>query len=45
MTYGAFLQYLKEGHAVEREQVKSAMQLAWQIEATGRDKYLKQLDR
>jgi len=47
MTYGAFLQYLKEGHAVEREQVKSyaiAQRMASGANKRGWEKYLKQLD-
>lgn len=47
MTYGAFLQYLKEGHAVERQQVKSyaiASRVANNAKEKVWDKYLKQFD-
>lgn len=47
MTYGAFLQYLKEGHAVERQQVKSyaiAQRMASGASKRDWEKYLKQLD-
>lgn len=47
MTYGAFLQYLKEGHAVERQQVKAyaiATRMASGANKRDWEKYLKQLD-
>jgi hypothetical protein len=47
MSYGAFLQYIKEGHAVERQQVKFyAIAQRMAVGANKRDweKYLKQLD-
>lgn len=47
MTYGAFLQYLKEGHAVQRQQVKSyaiAQRMANGAKQQAWEKYLKQLD-
>lgn len=47
MTYGAFLQYLKEGHAVERQQLKSyaiAQRMATGSSRQEWEKYLKWLD-
>ncbi|HIQ35132.1 MAG TPA: hypothetical protein EYH52_10920 [Acinetobacter venetianus] len=47
LSYGAFLQYLKEGHAVERQQVKSyaiAQRMASGANKRDWEKYLKQLD-
>ncbi|WP_312102103.1 hypothetical protein [Acinetobacter venetianus] len=47
MSYGAFLQYIKEGHAVERQQVKSyaiAQRMAAGANKRDWEKYLKQLD-
>ncbi|APR70726.1 hypothetical protein [Acinetobacter haemolyticus] len=46
MTYGAFLQYLKEAQALERQQIKSfaiATRVANNAKEKGWDKYLKQL--
>ncbi|MCH7393770.1 hypothetical protein MMP66_05680 [Acinetobacter dispersus] len=47
MTYGAFIQYLKEAQAIERQQIKSyalATRVANNAKEKGWDKYLKQLD-
>ncbi|MFV5192059.1 hypothetical protein ACMXYY_07930 [Acinetobacter courvalinii] len=47
MTYGAFIQYLKEAQAIERQQVKSyaiATRVANNAKEKGWDKYIKQLD-
>ncbi|MBC69749.1 MULTISPECIES: hypothetical protein [Acinetobacter] len=46
LSYGAFLQYLKEGHAVERQQVKSyaiAQRMASGANKRDWEKYLKSL--
>lgn len=46
MTYGAFIQYLKEAQAIERQQIKSyaiATRVANNAKEKGWDKYLKQL--
>lgn len=46
MSYGAFLQYIKEGHAVERQQVKSyaiAQRMAAGANKRDWEKYLKSL--
>lgn len=47
MTYGAFMNYLKEAQALERQQIKSyaiATRVANNAKQQGWDKYLKQLD-
>lgn len=47
MTYGAFMHYLKEAQAFERQQIKSfaiATRVANNAKQQGWDKYLKQLD-
>lgn len=47
MTYGAFILYLKEAQAIERQQIKSyaiATRVANNSKEKGWDKYLKQLD-
>ncbi|WP_119054974.1 hypothetical protein [Acinetobacter colistiniresistens] len=47
LTYGAFLQYLKEAQALERQQIKSyavATRVANHTDRSGFEKYLKQLD-
>jgi hypothetical protein len=47
MTYGAFIQYLKEAQVLERQQIKSfaiATRVANNAKEKGWDKYLKQLD-
>ncbi|MFW2160843.1 hypothetical protein ACG93T_05585 [Acinetobacter beijerinckii] len=47
MTYGAFLYYLKEAQALERQQIKSyaiAIRIANNAKQQGWDKYIKQLD-
>ena len=47
MTYGAFMNYLKEAQALERQQIKSyaiATRVANNAKEKGWDKYIKQLD-
>lgn len=47
MTYGAFLYYLKEAQALERQQIKSyaiANRIGNNAKQQGWDKYIKQLD-
>ncbi|WDZ50177.1 hypothetical protein LF296_12690 [Acinetobacter vivianii] len=47
MTYGAFVQYLREAQAIERQQIKSyaiATRIANNAKEKGWEKYLKQLD-
>lgn len=47
MSYGAFLKYLDEAQAIERQQIKSyaiATRVANNAKQSGWDKYLKQLD-
>lgn len=47
MSYGAFMEYLKEAQAFERQQIKSyaiATRVANNAKQQGWDKYLKQLD-
>ncbi|UTO20601.1 hypothetical protein NGC85_05835 [Acinetobacter sp. Z1] len=47
LTYGAFIHYLKEAQALERQQIKSyaiATRVANNEKEKGWDKYLKQLD-
>lgn len=47
MTYGAFMNYLKEAQALERQQIKSyaiATRVANNAKQQGWDKYLKQLN-
>jgi hypothetical protein len=47
MTYGAFMHYLKEAQALERQQIKSyaiATRVANNAKQQGWDKYIKQLD-
>ncbi|MCJ0830490.1 hypothetical protein MN869_18930 [Acinetobacter sp. NIPH1876] len=47
MTYGAFLHYVKEAQALERQQIKSyaiATRVANNAKQQGWDKFLKQLD-
>ncbi|MEN8319348.1 hypothetical protein [Acinetobacter junii] len=47
MTYGAFMHYLKESQALERQQIKSyaiATRVANNAKQQGWDKYLKQLE-
>ena len=47
MSYGAFMEYLKEAQAFERQQIKSyaiATRVANNAKEKGWDKYLKQLD-
>ena len=47
MTYGAFIHYLKEAQALERQQIKSyaiATRVANNAKEKGWDKYLKQLE-
>ncbi|MEO3355777.1 hypothetical protein [Acinetobacter haemolyticus] len=47
MTYGAFIQYLKEAQAIERQQIKSyaiATRVANNAKEKGWDKYIKQLE-
>ncbi|NNP71252.1 hypothetical protein [Acinetobacter sp. Ac_5812] len=47
MTYGAFMHYLKEAQASERQQIKSyaiATRVANNAKQQGWDKYIKQLD-
>ncbi|ENW05744.1 hypothetical protein [Acinetobacter beijerinckii] len=47
MTYGAFMHYLKEAQALERQQIKTyaiASRVANNAKQQGWDKYLKQLD-
>lgn len=47
MTYGAFIQYLKEAQGIERQQIKSyaiATRVANNAKEKGWDKYIKQLD-
>ncbi|WP_312049227.1 hypothetical protein [Acinetobacter courvalinii] len=47
MTYGAFIQYLKEAQDIERRQIKSyaiATRVANNAKEKGWDKYLKQLE-
>jgi len=47
MSYGAFLKYIKEAQAIERQQIKSyaiATRVANHAKQSGWDKYLKQLD-
>lgn len=48
MTYGTFIQYLKEAQAIERQQIKSyaiATRVANNAKEKGWDKYIKQLDQ
>lgn len=47
MTYGAFIQYLKEAQAIERQQIKSyaiATRVANNAKEKGWDNYLKQME-
>lgn len=47
MSYGAFIQYLKEAQGIERQQIKSyaiATRVANNAKEKGWDKYIKQLD-